>query len=92
MWYQTDGCSKQYRCSIDYFLMSFLSKLYQTVLYISVYTPGHGIDVLNGFNAVQKRYLATCLKMRSTPEVDNIDSKRMRVDSMTKKGEVSFGE
>ena len=28
--------------------------------------------------------------MRSTPEVDNIDSKRMSVDSMTKKGEVIF--
>ena len=28
--------------------------------------------------------------MRSTPEVDNIDSKRMRVDAMTEKGEVSF--
>ena len=30
--------------------------------------------------------------MISTPEVDNIDSKRMRVDAMTKKGEVSFSE
>ena len=27
--------------------------------------------------------------MRSTPEVDNIDSKRMHVDAMTEKGEVS---
>ena len=30
--------------------------------------------------------------MRSTPEVENIDSKRMSVDDMTKKGEVSFVE
>ena len=30
--------------------------------------------------------------MRSTPEVDKIDSKRMRVDAMTEKGEVSFSE
>ena len=30
--------------------------------------------------------------MRSTPEVDNIDSKRMRVDAMNKKGEVIFSE
>ena len=28
--------------------------------------------------------------MRSTPEKDNIDSKRMRVEAMTEKGEVSF--
>ena len=30
--------------------------------------------------------------MRSTPEVDKIDSKRMRVDAMTKKGGLSFAE
>ena len=30
--------------------------------------------------------------MRSTPEVDKIDSKSMRVDAMTEKGEVIFAE
>ena len=47
---------------------------------------------MDGFNAVQKRYLATCLRMRSTPEKDNIGSKRMRVEAMTEKVEVSFSE
>ena len=47
---------------------------------------------MDGFDAVQKQYLATCLRMCSAPEVENIDSKRMRVDAMTKKGEVSFAE
>ena len=28
--------------------------------------------------------------MRITPEVDNIDSKHMRVDAMTEKGEIIF--
>ena len=30
--------------------------------------------------------------MRSTPEVDKIYSKRMRVDAMTEKGELSFAK
>ena len=30
--------------------------------------------------------------MRSTPERDKIDSKRMRVEAMTEKGEVSFAK
>ena len=47
---------------------------------------------MDGFNAVQKRYLATCLRMRSTPEKDKIDSKRMSFEAMTEKGEVSFAE
>ena len=92
MWDQTDGCAKQYWCSIAYYLMSYLSTSYQIVLDIAVDTPGHGRDIVDGFNAVQKRYLATCLRMRSSPEKDKIDSKRMRVEATTEKGEVSFAE
>ena len=60
-------------------MISYLSTSYQIVPDRSVDTPGHGKDVVNGFNSVQKRYLATCLRMRSTHEKHNIDNKRMRV-------------
>ena len=70
--------------------MSYLSKSYRTVLDRAVDKPGHEKDVVDGFNAVQKRYLATCLRMRSTPEKYKIYSKRMCVEAMTEKGEVSF--
>ena len=66
--------------------MSFISKSYKKFLDRDVDTPGHGKDVVDRFNAVQIQYLATCLRMRSTPEKYKIDSKRMRVDAMTKKG------
>ena len=72
--------------------MSYLSTSYKIVLDRAVDTPGQGKDVLDGFNAVQKRYLVTCLRMRSTSEKDKIDSKRMRVEAMTEKGEVSFAK
>ena len=91
MWDQTDGCAKHYRCSIAYYLMSYLSISYKIVLDRDVDTPSHGKDVVNGFNAVQNRYLATCLRMCSTPEKHKIDSKRVCVEAMTEKGEVSFG-
>ena len=45
---------------------------------------------MDGFNDVQKRSLATCLIMSSTPELYKIDSKRMHVVAMTEKGEVRF--
>ena len=92
MWDQTDGCAKQYRFSIAYYLISYLSKSYQIVLDRAVDTLGHGKDVFDGFKAVQKRYLATCLRMSSTPEKDKIDSNCMRVGAMTEKGEVIFAE
>ena len=63
-------------------MISFISKSYQIVLDRDVATPGHGKDIADGLNADQKWYLATCLRIRSTPEEDNIDSKRMRVDAM----------
>ena len=90
MWDQRDGCAKQYRCSIAYYMMSFLSKSYLIVLDRAIDTPGHGKDVVYGFNSVQKRYLATCLRICSTPEKDKIYSKRVCIDSMTNKGEVRF--
>ena len=40
----------------------------------------------------RKRYLATFLRMHSTPEVDKIEGKRMCVDAMNKKGELRFVE
>ena len=92
MWYQTDGCAKKYRCSIAYYLMYYLSKSYQIFLDGVVDKPGHGKYVVDGFNTIQKRYLANCLRMRSTPEKYKIDSKRMHVEAMTDKGEVSFAK
>ena len=83
---------KEYRCSIAYYLMSYLLKSYQIVLDRAVDKPSHGKDVVDGFNAVQKRYLANCLRIRSTPKKDKIDSKRMRVEAMTEKGEVRFAK
>ena len=70
--------------------MYYLSTSYQIVIDRAVDTPGHGKDVVDGLYAVHKQYLSTCLRMLSTPEVDNIDSKFMRVDSMTEKEEVRF--
>ena len=73
-------------------MMSFLSKSYQIVLDRAFDTPGHGKYVVGGFNDIQQRYLATCLRMCSTPEVDNFDSKCMPVDSKNETAEVSFAK
>ena len=72
--------------------MSFLSKSYIIVLDRAVDTTGHGKYVVDGFKSVQKQYLTTCLRISSNLEVDNIQSKRMRVDAMTKKGEKIFAK
>ena len=70
----------------------FLSKLYQNFLDRDVDTLVHVKDVVDGFNSVQKGYLATCLIIPRTLEKDKIDSNYMRVEAMTEKGEVCFAE
>ena len=71
----------------------FLSKSYQIVIDRSIDTSGHKKDVVDDFNAVQKLYLENCLRMRSRPEKDKINSERMRVDSMNENnGEVITSE
>ena len=92
MWDQAYVSTKQYMCLIAQYLMYFLSKSCQIVLDGSVDTPGHGKDVVDGFNDVQKLYLATCLRMCSTPEVDKIVSQCMRVHDITEKGKLSFAK
>ena len=52
--------------------MSFLSKSYQIFIDRAVDTPGHGRDVVDGFNDVLNRYLATYLRMRSNPEEEKL--------------------
>ena len=70
----------------------FSIKSYQIFLDRAFDKPGHGKGVVDGFDAVQKLYLATCLIMLSTPEVDTIDDKRLRVYSMIEKVEVRFAK
>ena len=89
---QIYGCANQYRCSIANYLMYFLLNIYQIDLDRAVDAPSHGKYVVGGLNAIHKQYLAPCLRMCSTPEVDNIDFKRMHADTMTKKGVVRFVE
>ena len=72
----------------DVFSIKIISNISDRV----IDTPGYGKDVVDGFNAVQKRYLDTCLIMYSMPEVDMIDSKLICVDVMTEKGEVIFSK
>ena len=59
MWDQIYGYAKQYRCSIAYYLIPFLSKSYQIVLGGAIDTLGHVKYVVGGFKSIQKRYLDT---------------------------------
>ena len=53
----TDGASKQYRCTNEICYLLFLSTKYNTNINCAIGTPGHGKDIIDGLNAVDKHYL-----------------------------------
>ena len=54
---ETDGCSKQYRSGTAIYLLSLLSQKYSIVIDRAIGAPGHGKDVVDGLNAVDKSFL-----------------------------------
>ena len=56
-WENTDGCSEQYRCDSALYLMSVMSQTYSNIIDRGISAPGHGKEVVDGLNAVDKRYI-----------------------------------
>ena len=87
----TDGCAKQYRSANSLYLMSAISKKYGIVIDRAVGAPGHGKDIVDGLNAVDKRYLKTAMFRTVNPE-KNGSKKTMNSHSATATGSFCFAE
>eukprot|EP00957_Ditylum_brightwellii_P184269 14035330-Ditylum_brightwellii.AAC.1 len=85
----TYGCSKQYRSTSSLYLISTISIKYDIVIDHAIGAPGHGKDVVDGLNAVDKRYLRTAMLRNSFPEEDK-NLKKMSCHSATQMGSGSF--
>jgi hypothetical protein len=57
----TDGCSKQYISASSLYLISTICMKYGIVIDHAVGAPGHGKDVVDGLNAVDKRFSRTAM-------------------------------
>ena len=57
IWENTDGCADQYRCATALYLMSFLSQSHSIIFDWYISAPGHGKEVVEGLNSVDKRYM-----------------------------------
>ena len=55
IWENTDGCAKQYRYAAALYLMLFMSHCYSIIIHQGISVPGHGKEVVDGLNAVDKR-------------------------------------
>ena len=57
IWENTDGCAEQYICASAVYLMSVMSQCYFIIIDQGISAPGHGKEVLDGLNYVDKCYL-----------------------------------
>ena len=57
IWENTDGCDEQYRCDSAIYLISVMLKCYSVIIDLGISAPGHGKEVLDGLNAVDKHYI-----------------------------------
>ena len=57
VWGDTNGCSKQYRCALDIYLITVLSSSYGIIMDRKINSPGHMKYVVDGINAMDKCYL-----------------------------------
>ena len=52
-WENKYGCSDQYICATELYLLSMFSHEYNIVIYCGVGSPGHGKDVVDGLDATE---------------------------------------
>ena len=57
IWENTDGCAEKYICASAMYLMSVISQTYSLIIYRGISSPGHGKEVVDGLNTVEKRYI-----------------------------------
>ena len=57
MWENTDGCAEQYRCASALYLMSVFFQYYSIIIDRGISAPGHVKEVVDGINAIYKRYI-----------------------------------
>ena len=57
IWGKTDGCAEQHRCASALYLMSVMSQTYSIIIDQGISAPGHRKEVVDGLNAVDKRYI-----------------------------------
>jgi hypothetical protein len=76
-----DGCCKQYRCGNSKFFNSLLSSTHGITIDQAIGAPGHGKDVVEGLNAINKRYLSGNMCLIGATELNDSD-KLMQAHAM----------
>ena len=84
-WENTDCCAEQYRCASKMYLMSVMSQCYSVIINRGISSPGHGKEVVDGLNAVDKSYIYInlCLMFIFLDQTDLIPKCKFTLETKT---------
>ena len=89
IWGKTDGCAEQYRCASALYIMSVISQTYSLIIDRGISAPGHGKEVVDGLNTVDKRYIYQLMSKVQLPGSIRFDS-QIKIHTGTEKTDVSL--
>ena len=85
IWENTDGCAEQYKCASALYLMSVMSQTYSLIIDRGISAPGHGKEVVDGLNDVDKHYIYQFMSKVQLPGSVRFDSQiKMHTGMKTK--------
>ena len=73
MWENIDGCEDQYRCASAIYLTSVMSQHYSIIIDCGMIAPGHGKELVDGINAIDKIYIYQLISNVQITVLKNID-------------------
>ena len=87
----TDGCTEQYRCASALYLISVMSQCYSIIIDLGISAHGHGIEVLNELNVVDKCYIYQLMSTVQLPGSIIFDP-QIKMHTGTKKEDVNLAK
>ena len=93
IWENTDGCAEQFRCASALYLMSVMSRCYSIIIDRGIFSRGHGKEVVDGLNAVDKSYIYIYIyQLMSNVQLpgSNICCSYMQIHTGNQNNDVSF--
>ena len=91
IWENTDGCAEQYRCASALYLMSVISQTYSIIIDRGISALGHGKELVDVLNAVDKRYIYQLISKVQLPGSIIFDS-QIKIHTGTEKKDVSLAK
>ena len=89
IWENTDGFDEHYRCATALYLMAMLSQAFSVILDCGISEPVHGIEVVDGLNAIGKRFLFRLILTVQFPG-DQFYDTQMVMHTVTSTSDVSL--